>query len=653
MFDTLALKGKLLLIILPALFGLLAVAGYEVNRDMRALREIETVGVLTDLVGDLIGVGDASIVERASAFYHIPNQPGPQGTLEFSAAVAKTDAAIAKLRHTVIQLDRGLLSPTLNTSIDGLIALLDRLPGMREQVRARTVSQPDMLKFYRPVAENVQVVTGESSKMPNDADVGNHFASIYFLLQSQDAVGRGRLPLRQVIEKGSLKGVEKNYVEAMHLFARDRAFFDQVLLFSNAEHKALARQVSESPIAKEAERYEGVGVGFLSADKITEDPQAFRLAQQRKLEALTTLTDRFMEGMRALVARHAAETRLRVWLTAGTSVVILALVLLIATSVTLGLLRATDRVIGDLNASSRQTLSASMQVSASSQQLAAGASEQAASIQEVSGTLDRISAATKQNAEHAASAEKVAQLAQSHTAAGHAAMARMVEAIQSIKDAADKTAKINKTIDEIAFQTNLLALNAAVEAARAGDAGRGFAVVAEEVRNLAIRSAAAAKDTNALIEASQQRATQGVAVLEDVRGLLDQIRAAVDEVNGFVRHVAVASKEQIEMMSSINTAVSAMEQVIESNAAGAEQTAASSEELSAQAQALSSVVQELAHMMRGDRANGDGDASAPGNGGGGSRHSRLADPASLGKFVDIESPAKSGRAVRAIATTRT
>src|SRR5262249_12105503 len=130
--------------------------------------------------------------------------------------------------------------------------------------------------------------------------------------------------------------------------------------------------------------------------------------------------------------------------------------------------------------------------------------EQAASVEETSASLEEIAGMTRQNAEHAANVEDLARRTQDTTKRGGEAMTRMEAAIQSIKEGSDKTAKIIKTIDEIAFQTNLLALNAAVEAARAGDAGRGFAVVAEEVRSLAIRSAEAAKDTSSLIDDSQQ-----------------------------------------------------------------------------------------------------------------------------------------------------
>ncbi|HUJ75214.1 MAG TPA: methyl-accepting chemotaxis protein, partial [bacterium] len=178
-------------------------------------------------------------------------------------------------------------------------------------------------------------------------------------------------------------------------------------------------------------------------------------------------------------------------------------------------------------------------------------------------------------------------------------MERMSAAIASIKEAADKTAKIIKTIDEIAFQTNLLALNAAVEAARAGDAGRGFAVVAEEVRNLAIRSAEAAKDTSALIEDSQERAGQGVTVSGEVGKLLSDVRGAVESVNGLLGEVTAASKEQNKGIAQINLAVGQMDTVVQASAANAEETAAASEELSAQAESLAQIVSSLKQIVLG------------------------------------------------------
>jgi methyl-accepting chemotaxis protein len=201
--------------------------------------------------------------------------------------------------------------------------------------------------------------------------------------------------------------------------------------------------------------------------------------------------------------------------------------------------------------------------------------------------------------------------AQSHTKQGTTAMERMVAAINEIKEGSDRTARIIKTIDEIAFQTNLLALNAAVEAARAGDAGRGFAVVAEEVRNLANRSAQAARETGQLLEDSQQRAAQGVATSDEVKKLLAQIRDTVDCVTQLFKDLAEGSREQDKGVGQINAAVAQMDQVTQGNAANAEETAAASEELSAQAASLAVIVRDLTRVIQGENGETAGGGLGP------------------------------------------
>jgi len=296
------------------------------------------------------------------------------------------------------------------------------------------------------------------------------------------------------------------------------------------------------------------------------------------------------------------------------------------------LTRGVERVISDLDNASSQTLSASEQVSASSQTLAQGASEQAASVEETSSTLEEISSMTRQNAENAGKVEELARRAQVSTHRGGEAMTRMEGAIHSIKEGSDKTAKIIKTIDEIAFQTNLLALNAAVEAARAGDAGRGFAVVAEEVRNLAGRSAEAAKDTSKLIEDSQARAAQGVSAANEVGALLTEIAEIANQMNTLVGEVSAASKEQHKGVQQITQAVSQMDQVTQGNAASAEETSAAAEELSAQAQSLAGIVAQLNRLMHGNSVDKAASGNFAGNG-----------YKALVQLADVEEPAESGQ----------
>lgn len=264
-----------------------------------------------------------------------------------------------------------------------------------------------------------------------------------------------------------------------------------------------------------------------------------------------------------------------------------------------GLNRSFQHITVDLDVASKSTAESAQQVSLSSQHLAESASEQAAGIEETSATLEELSGMTQRNTNHMEQAERLASDTHALTRNGREAMDRMSSAIDAIKTSADETAKIIRTIDEIAFQTNLLALNAAVEAARAGEAGRGFAVVAEEVRNLATRSATAAQDTNALIEASQQRAESGVALSGEVGQLLTEISESVDQVRAHLSDMARSSQEQTTGINQITTAMSQMDQAVQGSAALAERTAGSSQELTGQSETLREIVRKLANIVQG------------------------------------------------------
>jgi methyl-accepting chemotaxis protein len=261
--------------------------------------------------------------------------------------------------------------------------------------------------------------------------------------------------------------------------------------------------------------------------------------------------------------------------------------------------RPVHAVVERLGGSADLVSSASGQVSQASQALAEGASEQASSLEETSASLEEMAAMTKQNADNARQASAMANESRASAGKGHDAMVRMVEAIGRIKTSSDQTAKILKTIDEIAFQTNLLALNAAVEAARAGDAGRGFAVVAEEVRNLAQRCAEAARTTSALIEDAQTNSDNGVSVSGEVAGILKQIVASTDKATHLISEVSAATEEQSRGIEQVNTAVAQMDKVTQSNAANAEESASASEELSAQARELRGLADVLATVVSG------------------------------------------------------
>ena len=186
---------------------------------------------------------------------------------------------------------------------------------------------------------------------------------------------------------------------------------------------------------------------------------------------------------------------------------------------------------------------------------------------------------TKQSAANALEGNSLAEAARVATERGVASMGELSGAIEAIKQSSDQTAKIVKTIDEIAFQTNLLALNAAVEAARAGEAGKGFAVVAEEVRALAMRSAEAAKTTSELIEGSVEKANGGVGLGQAVVERLGEIDQQVKKVREVVAEISASGEQQAQGIAQINVAVEQMNGVTQQMAANSEESAAAAEEL--------------------------------------------------------------------------
>ncbi len=258
-----------------------------------------------------------------------------------------------------------------------------------------------------------------------------------------------------------------------------------------------------------------------------------------------------------------------------------------------------------------QVNAAAGQISSGSQSLAEGASEQASSLQEVSSSLQEMSAMSGENAENAREAQGLADGTSASARKGVSSMERLSAAIEKIKDSADETSKIVKTIDEIAFQTNLLALNAAVEAARAGDAGKGFAVVAEEVRNLAIRSAEAAKNTANLIELSVTNSNEGVAINQEVLSNLVEISGQVEKVSSVMISIAESSAQQSLGVEQVNTSVEQMNRVTQQTAANAEESASAAEELSSQAREMESMAANFKLTNTGRSARPTQHVSAP------------------------------------------
>ena len=254
-----------------------------------------------------------------------------------------------------------------------------------------------------------------------------------------------------------------------------------------------------------------------------------------------------------------------------------------------------------LTSGAKSVSNASAQIASSGQALAVSASKQAASLSSTASALEEVAAMAKHTNDNAKQASVLSNEVYSMCTTGVEAMTRMSNSIHSINEAAEVTEEIIKTIDDIAFQTNLLALNAAVEAARAGDAGKGFAVVAEEVRNLAQRSAEAARETSNKIKRSKELADEGVNVSHEVANALEKIKETSVKAVNLIKEISIASDEQSTGVEQVNHAVNELDSSTQKNAASAQESAASSEELLAQASDMDQVVADLSSLISGQK----------------------------------------------------
>ncbi len=247
-------------------------------------------------------------------------------------------------------------------------------------------------------------------------------------------------------------------------------------------------------------------------------------------------------------------------------------------------------LVGKVRMSTDSIATASSEIATGNSDLSQRTEEQASSLEETASSMEELTSTVKQNADNARQANQLASGASEIAVKGGAVVGQVVQTMSSINESSKKIVDIISVIDGIAFQTNILALNAAVEAARAGEQGRGFAVVATEVRTLAQRSAAAAKEIKELINDSVRKVEDGTRLVDEAGATMDEIVSAVKRVTDIMSEISAASDEQSSGIEQVNQAVTQMDEVTQQNAALVEEAAAAAESMQEQAQSLTQAV---------------------------------------------------------------
>jgi methyl-accepting chemotaxis protein len=374
------------------------------------------------------------------------------------------------------------------------------------------------------------------------------------------------------------------------------------------EIKALLQQVDDphrrlhesakglEQLLKKGKEHRAEAVGFYQGNVIKELNSV-----QKLLEEIAPKAEQHAGEVRK--ATEAQSSRI---LTLAISIMILGAVVALALGLILSLsiTRPIHRIIASLNEGAEQVSAAAMEVSSAGQSLAQGASEQAASLEETTASMEEMSSMTKTNAGNANEANGLMTESGQVVNQAKESMTQLITSMKEVSAASEETAKIIKTIDEIAFQTNLLALNAAVEAARAGEAGAGFAVVADEVRNLAMRAAEAAKNTANLIEGTVGKVKEGSDIVGRTAEAFFQVASGSTKMKELVGEISAASMEQSQGVDQINKAINEMNQVTQQVAANAEESASAAEELNAQAEQMKGYVEDLVILVGGRNQSG-------------------------------------------------
>jgi methyl-accepting chemotaxis protein len=504
---------------------------------------------------------------------------------QYMLAVLRADknAKATTLKNTLSELDKG----------SGMVGQIKLIPGITEEWEKQLESAGEMIGKYR-AAFNAYVLSEEQRDKLDPEINGFHQAILAEMkkisLWTEEMVMTGEVSI----------GLARNYFAraSAENWTKTEEGLGKFKKSIDDWHKKVENSDQLRPVAESIEaKFEGFQKALNAyKSEVAKQAQFQSNMDQSKDKLYALCAELGQMSAKTLQGQTRLSNRIILWVFCAA----LLIGILYAFISTRRIVGRVNKVIGGITEGVEEVSACSGQLAQASQDLADGASHQAASIEETSSSLEEISSRVKQNAEHAGEGKNMMAEVKEIVGKVSKNMGDMAVAIEKINSSSHETDKIVKTIDEIAFQTNLLALNAAVEAARAGEAGAGFAIVADEVRNLALRAADAARNSAQLIGDTIKAVKEGSDITLAAQASFKENMEISSKVSALVEEIAGASGEQAEGIEQVNKAVAEMDKLTQKNASGAEESASLSHEMNGQAENMKRFVRDLVDLVHGE-----------------------------------------------------
>ena len=625
--NNIKIRHKLLFLVTIPVLALLYFAIQGATEKIAVSREMAKLESLIDLAASAGNVVHETQKERGMTATFLGTK-GEKFAAELPKQRAETDKVINEFRESLKKLDISELD-ALKTAVEGVARNLDTLPAKRNAVNALGITGGEAIDYYTKTIMQVLLVTKEVSMLSTNSEISEVAGAYISLLEAKERVGRERAILSNVFAMD--KFTPDLYRRFIANSSAQDVYLDMFQFFATDKEREFYRSKMTGQFVDEVEKMKKIAIEKYDAPSLGVDAAHWFAMATGKINLLKEVEGKLAEVMVETTSRIGKEARdsmmvfipiavLSILFTLGFSYIVvnnilkrLAEAMQVAERVARGDLsgeinaNSSDeagqllaslktmqdvlcRMISDIQEAVESMNTAAQEIAAGNADLSQRTEAQASSLEETASSMEELTSTVKQNAENAKQANQLAVSASDVAGKGGRAVGQVVDTMSSINESSRKIVDIISVIDGIAFQTNILALNAAVEAARAGEQGRGFAVVAAEVRNLAQRSAAAAKEIKVLIGDSVSKVEDGSKQVEQAGQTMEEIVASIKRVTDIMAEISAASVEQSAGIDQVNQAITLMDDATQQNAALVEQAAASAEALEEQAQNMARTV---------------------------------------------------------------